>query len=269
MTDVSVIVRAKDEAASIGRVLDLLGAQRLDSGAVEVIVVDSGSSDGTADIAREHGARVIEIPAATFTFGGALNTGCAAAGGEILVALSAHAFPRDDAWLARMAATFDDERVACASGELYAPGGGPLTERIVQDADTARRHPFWGYTNAAGGFRAELWRRHPFRADLPGTEDKEWAHHWTQLGYVCVIDPRLTVDHDHSDDPLRAQFVRARREWQGYATYLGLPARGLADVAREWWTDQASYRSPLRARLSHQRLARLAGMYAGLRRPNR
>jgi hypothetical protein len=51
--------------------------------------------------------------------------------------------------------------------------------------------------------------------------------------------------------------------------YLGLPPRGLADLAREWWTDQESYASPLRARLSPPRLARMAGMYAGLRRAAR
>ena len=269
MTAVSVIVRAKDEAASIGRLLDLLQAQERNGATLEVIVVDSGSTDGTPDIARERGARVIEIPAGSFTFGGALNTGCGEARGEVLVALSAHAFPRDPQWLGRLVAEFADERVACASGELYGPSGGPLTERVVQDAEEIGRRPFWGYTNAAGGFRAELWRQEPFRADMPGTEDKAWAHHWIQRGYVCVIDPGLTVDHDHSKEPLREQYVRSRREWQGYAMYLGLPERGLADVAKEWWTDQASYRSALRARLSHRRLARLAGMYAGLRRAHR
>ena len=65
----SVIVRAKNESASIGRVLELVREQRVDGGEVEVIVVDSGSTDGTPAIAREKGARLIEIPARSFTFG--------------------------------------------------------------------------------------------------------------------------------------------------------------------------------------------------------
>jgi len=266
MTDVSVVVRAQDEAASIGRLLDLVRAQELDGRTIETIVVDSGSTDGTPDIARARGARVIAIPPGSFTFGGALNTGCEEARGELVVALSAHAFPRDPAWLARLLAVFEDPRVACASGELYAAEGGLLTERVVQDAEFLRRQPYWGYSNAAGAFRAELWRQHPFRADLPGTEDKEWAHHWIERGYVCVVDPEFSVDHDHSKDSLREQYVRSRREWHGSALYLDLPARGAGDIAREWWTDQASYRSRLRARLSPRRVVRMLGMYTGLRR---
>ena len=80
---VSVVIRAKDEGESIGRTLDLLSRQTTEH---EVVLVDSGSTDATVEIARGAGVSVIEIPAKDFTYGGALNTGCAAAGGEILVA---------------------------------------------------------------------------------------------------------------------------------------------------------------------------------------
>src|SRR3954469_13362276 len=74
--NVSVVIRAKDEADSIGHTLDLLQRQTVEC---ELIVVDSGSTDGTPDIARERGAKLIEISAAGFTFGGSLNTGTEAA----------------------------------------------------------------------------------------------------------------------------------------------------------------------------------------------
>ncbi|MEA2411967.1 MAG: hypothetical protein QOC77_2528, partial [Thermoleophilaceae bacterium] len=154
----SVVIRAKDEAASIGRLLDILRAQTI-ADRLELIVVDSGSADATIAIARERGVEPIEIPAASFTFGGSLNTGCEAASAPILVALSAHAFPCDDGWAARMVAAFDDERVAAACGEDRGPDGAPLAEPMLQNAEHARRYPFWGYSNAMGGFRAELWRR--------------------------------------------------------------------------------------------------------------
>jgi glycosyltransferase involved in cell wall biosynthesis len=262
----SVIVRAKDEAASIGRVLELLREQDLGGAEVELIVVDSGSSDATADIARRIGAKVIEIPASSFTFGGSLNTGCEAASAPILIALSAHAFPPDRGWLGRMLACFDDPLVACAYGCPNAPDGGELHERVVQDEEHARRYPYWGYGNPAGGFRAELWRERPFRADMPGTEDKEWAWHWLKRGRRVVIDPALAVDHDHSKDGLRATYQRYVREWEGYGMYLDLTPYRLRDVLHEWWTDRETYRSSARARLSHRRAARLAGTYAGRRR---
>ena len=264
---VSVVIRAKNEADSIGRVLDLLKAQEIREREVELIVVDSGSSDGTPALAREHGAQVIEIPAASFTFGGALNTGCAAASAPVMLALSAHAFPPDTGWLARMLDCFADPRVACCYGVDNSPEGGALHERVVQDAEHARRHWHWGYGNPAGAFRAELWRERPFREDMPGTEDREWAWHWLQQGWVAVIDPALRVEHDHSHDPLLDLFRRYRRESIGYTMYLDeLPRYGLRELAGEWWRGDSKWPSRWRALVSPQRAAYLLGTYAGRRR---
>ena len=240
--NVSVVIRAKDEAASIGRTIDLLQGQTIES---ELIVVDSGSTDGTPEIARERGAKVMEIPAASFTFGGSLNTGTEAATAPIVVALSAHAFPTHDRWLEAMAQAFDHPRVACAVGGERHPGGGMIDGRLEQDAELARRHPWSGYSNAAGGFRRELWQQYPFRPDMPGTEDKEWAWHWLQQGYVCVIAPELKVDHDHTKDPLRETWVRARREWIGYGMYMELEPYPLRDAMRDFGQAARQYRHPL------------------------
>lgn len=187
------------------------------------------------------------------------------------MSLSAHAFPRDTGWLARLVtAIADDPGVACACGDAYGPDGGRLTGPIAQDAALARRRPEWGYSNAAGAFRAELWRRRPFRADLPACEDKEWALHWLGEGYTCRVDPALAVSHDHTHDSLTAIHARARREARAYAAFLGSGAPGPAGVgglARAWWSDTRWYESPVRARLSHRRAARLLGAYRG-RRPS-
>ncbi len=260
----SVIVRAKDEAADIGAVLDLVLEQDLGDRRAEVIVVDSGSSDGTLELVRARPVQLIQIPAAGFSFGGSLNTGCAAASGRVLVALSAHAYPPDTHWLARVLACFDDPRVACATGVDNAPDGSRLGERVVQDVEHSLRHPGWGYSNAAGAFRAELWAQRPFREDMPGTEDKEWALHWLRAGYVAVIDPELRVLHDHSHDPLRDIYRRFRVQHRGHTMYREVPRYGARELVREWWSERAGWPSHWRARLSPQRIARLAGKYAGL-----
>ena len=260
---ISVIVRAKDEADSIGRTLDLLAAQRVPGHEVEVIVVDSGSSDGTVEIARSKGVGVIEIP--RFTFGGALNCGAAAARGEILVALSAHAFPMDDEWLARVAATFEDPRVACASYGLADPSGRPLDGPFVADAAVVREFPEWGYSNAAGAFRADLWQRYPFRWDMPGSEDKEWARHWLDRGFVCVIDPALLTDHDHSGDTPGENYERYRREWVGFAMYGDVRPWTVGEALRIWWTEPRGWPTLWHARRSIKRAARIAGEWRGRR----
>ena len=80
-----------------------------------------------------------------------------------------------------------------------------------------------------------------------------------------MIDPALVIDHDHTHDSLPAIYRRARREAEGLARF----AHGAGDspgLLAEWWTDRRFYGSPLRARLSHRRAARLLGAHAGRRR---
>jgi rhamnosyltransferase len=260
-----VVVRAKNEAESIGEVLALVNDQQLGGRGCEVIVVDSGSTDGTQDIARSRGATLIEIPPESFTFGGSLNTGAEAARAPVIVALSAHAFPPDRDWLGRMLAWFDDPRVACCYGVDNAPAGGTLEQPVVQDEEHARRFWSWGYGNGAGAFRADLWRQRPFRTDMPGTEDREWAWYWIQRGHVAAIDPALRVKHEHSNDPLRDIYRRFHREWVGYTMYLDLPPYGVRGLLREWWFERQGWPNHFRARLSPSRIAQLLGTYAGRR----
>jgi hypothetical protein len=165
-----------------------------------------------------------------------------------------------------MAAALDDPAVACAFGPERDWAGRPLAAPVRQDAALLRAHPEWGYSNGAGAFRTALWRERPFREDLTGTEDREWAL-WAleTRGAVCVLDPALAVDHDHTQDSLRQTYARAEREARGYAAFLDLPPFGARDAAREWWTDQGWHRSRARARLDPRRLARLAGKWAGSR----
>ena len=260
--EVTVLIRTKDEAASIGRNLELVAGQTVEA---EIVVVDSGSTDGTVEIVRAAGVTLVEIPASSFTYGYSLNVGCERASAPLIVALSAHAFPPDERWLERMVATFEDPRVCCACGYEAGPEGEELTGPRVQDADDALDHPLWGYSNVAGGFRAELWRERPFRPDMPGVEDKEWAWHWLQRGYVSIVDPALEVEHDHSDETMAERYRRAHREWVGLGMFVDVPGHSVSQLVREWWTQDGGRSSMLRARLSPTRAAELAGDFIGSR----
>jgi rhamnosyltransferase len=263
---VSVVIRAKDEAPSIGRTLDLLAAQTVRA---EIVVVDSGSTDGTLDIVRARDTRLVEIPPKSFTYGGALNTGTERVNAEVVVALSAHSFAHDERWLEHVLDAMADANVACASGQGTGPDGRALTGRVVQDRVLAEAHPLWGYSSHAGAFRRSLWTQRPFRADMPFSEDKEWAWHWLQQGHTAVLDPALVVQHGHGADPLREQFRRGYLQWVGLGMFLPIERQSLPALAGQWWNDRESYDSALRARLSPKRIARLAGTYTGRRAAHR
>lgn len=79
---VSVVIPARDEAAGLPGVLE--GVRRaLGDVSHEVVVVDDGSSDGTGEIARRAGARVLRHPLAMGN-GAAVKAGIRAARGEIV-----------------------------------------------------------------------------------------------------------------------------------------------------------------------------------------
>ncbi|HLT05419.1 MAG TPA: glycosyltransferase family 2 protein, partial [Pseudomonas sp.] len=82
---ISVILPAKNESEGLRRTLPALARTLPEA---EVIVVDDGSSDDTAAVAREHGARVLSAPYSMGN-GAAIKRGARAASGEILVFMDA------------------------------------------------------------------------------------------------------------------------------------------------------------------------------------
>ncbi|HTS73483.1 MAG TPA: glycosyltransferase family A protein, partial [Gaiellaceae bacterium] len=86
----SVVIPARDAARTLPRVLDALAVQ--EPRPLEVIVVDDGSSDGTARIAEERGARVVSPGGRSFA-GGARNAGWEQAHGDLVVFLDADVVP--------------------------------------------------------------------------------------------------------------------------------------------------------------------------------
>src|SRR3972149_8001598 len=93
----SIIIRAYNEEKHIGRLLEGIRHQTIKD--VEVILVDSGSTDSTVSIAESFGARVVTIPSAEFTFGRSLNFGVREARRELVVIASAHVYPVYPDWL--------------------------------------------------------------------------------------------------------------------------------------------------------------------------
>lgn len=206
-----VVIRTLNESALLGRCIDTLRSQATEL-PLDILVVDSGSTDGTVDIAREHGARVIEIPPEDFDYSSALNLGIREVRGDLIALLSAHAIPVDDQWVARVTAPFADEFVAgVASGQVPWPDA-PWWEvlRIGRAFPTSRieyRDPAAEivFSNAASCIRRDVWEAHEFT--LPAAEDVDWARRVVAEGWSVVYDPQATVFHSHDEDAR----ARARR----------------------------------------------------------
>ncbi|MEO1251513.1 MAG: glycosyltransferase family A protein, partial [Pseudomonadota bacterium] len=96
----SIVFRALNEEKWFGEALAMSRAQVLDDMDLEIILVDSGSTDGTISLAESFGCRIVHIRKSDFTFGRSLNMGCEAATGDYLAIISAHCVPAHERWLA-------------------------------------------------------------------------------------------------------------------------------------------------------------------------
>jgi glycosyltransferase involved in cell wall biosynthesis len=208
---ISIIIRTFNEEKFLKKTLTKVFAQKESD--KEVIVIDSGSTDGTVDIARSFPARVYAIRKEDFSYGSALNLGAKLARGEIVVNLSAHAIPDGDDWLKNLVAPLDDPETAGVHGrELPIEGHAGLFERKILfdaygDNEIVRKSdPF--FSNANSAIPKKLLGKFPFDETLGWAEDQLWASKVQEAGYKTVYTPDAPVRHSHNLD-MRGNFDRA------------------------------------------------------------
>lgn len=215
---VSAVIRAYNEGRNIGRLLEGFAQQTVRPD--EVVVVDSGSTDDTVAIARNAGCRVVHIAKEEFSFGRALNRGCSAATGDILLFASAHVYPVYNTYVEHMVDAFRRDRVAIAYGRQVGDERTKFSEsrillqwfpnRNVWDQD----HPFSNNANAA--VLRSVWQQSPYDETLTGLEDLDFAKKTLARGYKIAYVADAPVVHVH-DENWRIIRNRYRREAMAYA----------------------------------------------------
>jgi glycosyltransferase involved in cell wall biosynthesis len=212
----SIIIRSYNEVRHIGRLLAGIQRQELYANiAIEVILVDSGSTDSTLSIAKQIGAKVISIAKEEFSFGRALNLGCEQATGDILLFASAHVYPVYTDWITKMVEPFKSDSVGLVYGRQT---GNDLTNFSEQQvfnkwfpeiSNKNQSTPFCNNANCA--VRKSLWLQQPYDEALTGLEDLDWAHKIMAKGYRIVYDADATIVHVHEETPQKIK-NRYRRE---------------------------------------------------------
>jgi rhamnosyltransferase len=210
---ISIIIRCFNEDRHIRRLLEgILSQSRKDH---EIIVVDSGSTDRTLEIAREYPVKVLSIRPEEFSFGYAINYGCKSAVGEFIVLISAHCYPTNSTWLENMIKMFDDSRVGLVYGKQR---GNEITryfehrvfEKLFPDVSMPlKQDPFCNNANAA--IRKTLWEQCPYDEQLTGLEDLDWARKILALGFSVAYSADAEVVHVH-DETDAQRFNRYKRE---------------------------------------------------------
>jgi glycosyltransferase involved in cell wall biosynthesis len=213
MTGISVVVRTYNEASHIERLLLGLRQQTVEA---EVIVVDSGSTDGTAEIAEAHRVRVEHIAPEEFSFGRSLNRGFAVASGDFVVAASAHVYPLRVDWLERLTEPLArDPLVGLAYGRQVGVEQSRYSERRVFEqafplvSNWNQEHPFCNNANSA--VRRTDWTVQPFDESLTGLEDLAWAKQALIRGSRIAYVAEAPIAHVH-DESFQKVLNRFQRE---------------------------------------------------------
>lgn len=209
----SIVIRCYNEAEHLPRLFSELKRQTFSD--FEVIVVDSGSNDGTLEIVEGEDVNLQHIPKEEFSFGRSLNIGCRAASGQFLVFISAHCYPEDEYWLENLIDGFSDPKVAAVYGKQRGIPSSHFSERQIfrrwfPDHSIHRQdNPFSNNANCA--VRRDLWEEMPYDESLTGLEDVDWAQKVMRNGWWISYRADAAVIHVHNESPSQIR-NRYRRE---------------------------------------------------------
>lgn len=249
---VTVAIPVLNGAGVLEQTLAAVRGQELASPvAVEIVVCDSGSRDGSVSLARRCGADVIEIPSHSFSHGETRNLLMRRSQGDHVAFLTQDSVPADRRWLDHLLQAFSlapdvglafgpyrprDDASPMVARELtewfqsFSPDGAPRIDRIAAPERSAPARALLGprgfFTDANGCLSRTAWEAVPFR-EVPYAEDHVLAHDMLRTGYAKVYEPRAAVIHSHdysSLDWLRRSFdeARALQEVYGFAQPLNL-----------------------------------------------
>lgn len=228
--EASVLIPTYNAGPGFGEVLEAISGQKTGFD-YEILLVDSGSTDGTLGLARRRGARVIGIEKSEFSHGGARNLGISKARGLFVAMTVQDALPDDENWLSRLVENMvADETVAGVySRQIPRPDCNIFSRHMIEGHFTNRPERHVQVLEDPGGYEAldpaqklalvvfddvsscvrrSVWAEHPFRPVSFG-EDVDWSERVIKAGYKIVYEPGSAVVHSHN----RSAFYEMKRAY--------------------------------------------------------
>ena len=237
----SVIIPVKNGADTLGRCLSSVRNQTVED--IEIIILDSMSSDSSAAIAAEYGAVIIPVPDGTFNHGLTRNLGVANANGELVYLTVQDAWIADAGMFEKMIAHFEQEEIMGVSGhqavphemdknpiQWYRPYSKPtITEKRVENEATFNKlsvdeqKSLIAWDNVVAMYRKSALTAQPF-VETAFAEDLIWSYQALLKSWKLIYDPSLVVYHYHHRTFTYTFMVAYSLNYHLYKYFRFLPA---------------------------------------------
>lgn len=213
----SIVIPTKNAGPEFRQTLDAIRRQTLKS---EIFIVDSGSTDGTLQLATDFGAHITTIAPETFNHGATRNLGVGQTRTPFCIMLVQDAVPVGDEWLETLLSPFCDNRVVGVTAQqvpradsnavarwqveyrIRFLGDRPRVQEVCDwehflDLGFQERLRLASFDNVCSGIRRSFWETHPFRP-VSFAEDLDWGMHAIKAGFRLVYSPDAQVIHSHN-----------------------------------------------------------------------
>ncbi|ENF8750348.1 glycosyltransferase [Vibrio fluvialis] len=211
---VSIVIRTLNEQRYLVELLESIKNQDRSKFRIETVIIDSGSTDKTLEIAEQYGCRITHIKKEEFTFGKSLNDGCDFSNGDYLVFISGHCIPVDDQWIENLVTPLV-EKCSYTYGRQLGRDTTKFSERQLFEKyfPNESRIPQVGFfcNNANAAIRRDAWLAHRFNEELTGCEDMYLAKLLVDTGKKIGYVSEAPVYHIHDETWSKVK-VRYERE---------------------------------------------------------
>ena len=201
-TDVSIIIRTLNEERYLEELLSSISLQECEY-TTETILIDSGSTDNTIQIAQAFDCRILHISRDDFSFGRSLNLACQASASRFLIFISGHCVPKDNQWIQALVTPLSEGNFGYVYGRQL---GGPSTywsEAQIFDKyfPATSQLPQCGFycNNANSAISREVWNKYRFDEELTGLEDMHLAKRLFDDGGLIGYVANASVFHLHHE----------------------------------------------------------------------
>lgn len=206
MKKISIVIPTYNAGLLLQDVLKSIFEQ--DFKPLEVIIIDSSSTDETPALARSFPTLFHSIQKKDFGHGKTRNYGAKLAKGDYIVFLTQDAVPRNNHWLSELIKDLDSKKIAGAFSRQIARDHAVPMEKFFYSqmypneardfsVDHATSQDIL-FSNASSAVRKSFILQFPFAEDILMSEDLEWAMRVLRSGYTIAYEAASQVTHSHN-----------------------------------------------------------------------